>query len=298
MITSRYSAVATAAIVFAGCAAHDDRESTASTSASVESAPTVPNQIDAVPLELVGPPVPQSEVYVTLESSDVACEQSCIGTFWLQELNGQSPPRNVRMLDLSGLAPGAIQMAAGAGAGELVFRGEFSPGSFFVHEAWRGLPGVAAPPLAVYSAVETFDGQLVAQLLGGPWGHPIKDVSVDGLARSWVDPDWISGRVMAHGAIVAGTFNGWTLDAAQVFVELPLVVGPCVRLRLPPPCDEDEVMTYRLDDNLCQVPTGCAKPGFCPELLERCDPGYAPLSVPSQPNACPVMTCEPAFALQ
>ena len=56
------------------------------------------------------------------------------------------------------MAPGAIQMAAGAGAGELVFRGEFSPGSFFVHEAWRGLPGVAAPPLAVYSAVETFDG--------------------------------------------------------------------------------------------------------------------------------------------
>jgi hypothetical protein len=313
MITSKLALIAGAAITVAGCAGHDDADPTARSTASQESAPGVPNH-DVIanataPLELVQPPEVKGDVYVALVSSGESCEESCPGDFWVRELNGTGPARYVRNLDLSALPQRAIAMAAGSGAGELLFRGEFgsieedSPGAlaasvFYVHEAWRGLPGVTSPPLDVDTVVETSDGQLVAHILDGPWGQPIKSVSIDGISVPWVDPAWLDTRIMDHGAIVAGRFDGWTLDAAQVYLRLPDVVGPCAVERFAVHCDAEQVATYTMTDNLCLVFAGCAKPGLCPLVVARCEAGYDLVSWAGQPDGCQASTCEPTFISQ
>jgi len=300
VVSTRSKCGALLAVVMSvsNCAGHDDKDATASTSASLQSAPGVPHQTAVVPLEVVGSLQPPADVYVTLESPDVSCEATCIGEFWLQELNSENPPRNVRALDLSSLSEEAIRMAMGAGAGEIVLRGELGPGTFFASEAWRGLPGVQASPSDVYVTVEATGKHRLALVLDGPLGRPIESLALASVGRPWVDAAWISNRIMEHGAIVAGTFNGWALDADQVFLRLPDVIGPCDRFDFASICGADLVATYSLDDGLCPGPTGCAKPGFCPQLKPFCDPGYDLVSTPSQPDACPAFTCEPAFAQQ
>jgi hypothetical protein len=316
MITSKLGVIAGVAIIVAGCAGHDDQDPTATSTASLESVSAVPNADKTAnataPLELVEPPQVKADVYVRLVSPGISCEESCTGDFWLQELNRVALPRYVHKLDFSALSKQALGMVGGGGNGEVVFRGEFSPAeatapiappakiatTFFVNEAWRGLPDVTAPPLDPYVTVETFEGQLVAHLLDGPWGRPIKSVSTAGPLPAWVDEAWLQTRIMDHGAIVAGRFDGWTLDAAQVYLRLPDVVGPCPFERFAVHCDGDEVATYTMSDNLCLVFAGCAKPGLCPLLLARCEAGYDLVSWASQPNACSASTCEPAFISQ
>ncbi len=316
MITSKLGVIAGVAIVVAGCAGHDDQDPTATSTASLESVSAVPNADKianaTAPLELVEPPQVGGDVYVRLVSPGVSCEETCTGDFWVQELNRVALPRYVRKLDFSALSKQALGMIGGGGDGEVIFRGEFGPtelvsapiappekvpSTFFVNEAWRGLPDVTAPLLDPYVTVETFEGQLVAHLLDGPWGRPIKSVSTAGSLPAWVDAAWLTTRIMDHGAIVAGRFDGWTLDAAQVYLRLPDVVGPCMMELFAVHCG-DEVATYTMTDNLCLVFAGCAKPGMCPLLLERCEAGYDRVSWASQPNACQASTCAPAFMSQ
>jgi hypothetical protein len=135
-------------------------------------------------------------------------------------------------------------------------------------------------------------------VLDGPWGRPIKSVSTAGPLPAWVDAAWLTTRIMDHGAIVAGRFDGWTLDAAQVYLRLPDVVGPCAFERFAVHCDGEQVATYTMSDNLCQVFAGCAKPGLCPLLLARCEAGYDLVSWATQPDGCQASTCEPAFISQ
>ena len=317
MITSKLGVIAGVAIVVAGCAGHDDQDPTATSTASLESVSAVPNADKTAnataPLELVEPPQVTADVYVRLVSPGVSCEESCTGDFWLQELNLEALPRYVHKLDFSALPKLALGMVSGGGDGQVIFRGEFAPSgtspapvappgkvpsTFFVLEAWRGLPDVSAPPLDPYATVETFEGQLVAHLLDGPWGRPIKSVSTTGSLPAWVDAAWLTTRIMDHGAIVAGRFDGWTLDAAQVYLRLPDVVGPCAMERFAVHCDIGQVATYTMTDNLCEVFAGCAKPGLCPLLAERCEAGYDLVSWTSQPDACQASTCEPAFISQ
>jgi hypothetical protein len=70
-----------------------------------------------------------------------------------------------------------------------------------------------------------------------------------------------------------GTFDGETLDATQVFVHLPDVVGPCPTMIIR--CEEGAVATYERDANRCMVPTGCVKRGFCPMYMPTCGSGCA-----------------------
>lgn len=259
--------------------------------------------------------IPESpDVYVTLVSPGVSCEESCTGDFWVRELNREALPVFVRKLDFSAISKQAIGMATGAGAGDILFRGVFGPTeisrapiapptaavpTFYVHEAWRGLPDVTAPSLELYTDVVTVDGHLVAHMLNSPWGRPIEAVSVTDVTPAWVDGAWITTRVMYHDAIIASRFDGGTLVAGQVFLRLPDVIGPCPLLRwMVPACEGGQVETYAMTDDLCEYATGCAKPGVCPMFVPRCDPGYDLVSWPTQPDACAVFTCEPAFASQ
>jgi hypothetical protein len=101
--------------------------------------------------------------------------------------------------------------------------------------------------------------------------------------------------VLEHSGLVAGGFNGSTLDAEQIFVRLPDYPGPCpfflIRCTTGTP-------TFDRDDNLCLLPTGCAVPGTCATVVPGCDPGYQLVSWAAQPDACAAYACDPAFVSQ
>jgi hypothetical protein len=293
MYTTRLMVIAGAAMLVAGCAGHDDQDVTATTTAALE--PSLATSTEAIASIPGAPTLP---VFVTLESP-YTCEESCAGGFWVRELNSAAAPRWVEKLDVSELSRSAVAQASGAGPGELLMRGTFtSPallvgmGTFHALEAWRGLPDVAAPPLDPYLGVMTVDGALVAHVLDSPWGRVIGSISVADLATPFVDTAWLSSRIVTGGAVVAGKFDGWALDVAQVYLRLPDVAGPCPDFGYE--CG-DAVPTFTLAAGRCLIPTGCAVRRMCPEVMPACGSGYETLSWPSQPDGCLAFACMPAW---
>jgi hypothetical protein len=288
MTTSKLRVIAGAALIVAGCAGHDDNEITATTTAALEPSPATP--------------FAPTDTYAVLERCAVQGEQTCVGGYWIREVNRVDGLRLVSALDVSRLGTEALAQASGGG-NELVVRGAFGPADrrtglhpFLVYEAWRGLPDVGPILGDGYFTVNKDGDELFASLVNTGWEKRIGTVSV-AFAPRLVDTAWLSSRVLEHGALVAGrvegsAFEALRLDANQVYVRLPDTVGPC-------PMEElfcgDETATYERDENRCLVPTGCATPRACPMYIPVCDPGYVLRSWASQPAACPAYACDPAF---
>jgi hypothetical protein len=292
MHTSRLMVIAGAAILVAGCAGHDDQNVTATTTAALEPSPVTSTEASG---ESTLP------VFVALESP-YTCEESCNGGFWVHELNRGTAPRWVSRLDISELGRSAALQATGAAPGELLMRGTFTgsewrvgPDTFHATEAWRGLPDVVAPPLDPYVTVATVDGIIIAHVLDSPWHRAIASVSIASITAPFVDDAWVSSHVVTGGAIVAGRFDGWTLDVAQVYFRLPDEVGPCPEFGYY--CG-NEAPTFSLASDRCLMPTGCAVRRLCPEDVPACLPGYDLLSWPTQPAGCSAFACMPAWLQQ
>jgi hypothetical protein len=307
-MTTTRGVLAGAAILVAGCAGHDDSDVMAVTTSGseetvtpVQKGPTaglLDPSADAMAPEPTG-------VFVTVESCALQTGSTCTGGYWLRELNGSQGPRLVSTLDVSRLAAAAIQQADGGGQA-LVYQGQFDAaealtvaGAFVAFDVWRGLPDVVPPatdPVVAIStvALSTVDGALFASPLNEASELPIASVSVSDLAPPLVDTGWLASRVLDHGALVAGTLQGATFEASQVYVRLPDFVGPC-RNGPPDSCGNREVPTYTRDDNRCLVPADCVTPRACPLYRPVCDPGYVLAAWPSLPGGCPTFACDAAF---
>jgi hypothetical protein len=240
-------------------------------------------------------------IYVVVQSDFDACGSlPACGIASIRELNRRARPQ-LALLDESGLTRSAIDQMAGAQDGTLVLRGvlhrddrdEARVGTFVVFDAWRGMPGVEPSPSSAYVRVEMNDGHSFAQFLDEERRHPIGSVSVAAAAPPLVSQAWLESRVLGHHALVAGTFDGETLDATQVFVHLPDVVGPCPLLIIR--CEEGTVATYERDANRCLEPTGCVPRGVCPMYVPMCGSGCTLTSWSSQPSGCPAFACDPSF---
>lgn len=246
-------------------------------------------------------PRTEQPIYVVVQSEFDACGSlPACGIASIRELNRRARPE-LALLDESGLTRSAVDQMGGAQDGTLVLRGvlhrddrdEVRVGTFEVLDAWRGLPGVEPSPSSAYVRVEMNGGHLFAQFLNEERRHPIGSVSVAAAAPVGVSQAWLESRAMGHYALVAGTFGGETLDATQVFVHLPDLVGPCPMFIIR--CEEGTVATYERDANRCLLPTGCAKRGACPMYLPACGPGYTLTSWSTQPSGCPAFACDPSF---
>jgi hypothetical protein len=293
MRSKAYWAIASAAML-AACAGQDGQDPT---TGAPESTSTTSSSLD----ESAATPGKTESVFVTVEAEFDRCEPlaSC-GLAWVREV-GTPARRWLVLLDESGLGSGAVEQMNGAQGGGLVLRGVIGGQdgddarirTFAVLDAWRGMPDVEARPESAYVRVEMRDGQLVARLLDGERQHPIRSVSVAGAATPWVSTDWLESRVLSRNALVAGSFDGDTLAASQVFVHLPDSWGPCMALAIR--CEPGTVPTYERDANRCLNPTGCAAPRMCPLFVPACDAGYTLVSWPSQPKACLAYACDPSF---
>jgi hypothetical protein len=240
--------------------------------------------------------------FFVLESPLKACTTTtCSGDYWVRELDGARGDLQVSALDVSGVPRTALAQALGAESGEVVLRGQFGPApsganvsAFIALEVWRGLPGVNPASSDSYSSIEKANGQLVANVLDGTEKATLETLSLSAFVPLDVDMAWLGARVLEHGALVAGRLNGTALEAEQVFIRLPDVIGPCPDYQID--C-RDEAPTYSRDDNRCLIPTGCVVAQDCP-LDVDCRAGYRAVLWRVQPAGCASFACDPAFLSQ
>jgi hypothetical protein len=290
-MTIRRGIVTCAAMLVAGCAGHDDGETTGTAAAQYAEA-------DRVTATLEGSrPAPPVDIYVAVEGCSAQAGEKCVGGSTVRQIN--TTTTWLVTLDLSSLDDAAIEQANGGGTaliflGQLGMRGPTGLATFTVEDAWRGLPDVEPPAGDAVVTIASKDGVLAAEPVDGTGESRLETASLTDFAPELVDPAWLTTRVLDHGALVAATIEGATLHADQIYVHLPDVAGPC-RLPWRAQCGEGERATVRRDADRCFAPTGCVHPGGCPLYQPVCLPGYSLSAWPSLPEGCPVFVCDPAF---
>jgi hypothetical protein len=231
------------------------------------------------------------------------CPSPMCGGYWLRELNRQRPEIYVGGLDFaaSGLDPHAIDVALQAGPGELLLRGALRDESFAVHEAYRGLPGVTPGQGESWYRVEAnasgSSSAWTARQLNTGRGEACDGATVDRSARPFVDTAFLADRLLGYGAVAAARMRGGIMDASQIFLRLPIRLGPCPERPIPS-CDSGMANVFTRSEDLCEIPAGCAPRGICPDVPPACDPAYRLASWPAAPDACPAFRCDPGFIAQ
>jgi hypothetical protein len=234
------------------------------------------------------------------------CAQPACGGYFVRELNRSSSVAYASEMRVAIAGTNVTDEVMGAPDDELIVRGHVSEGSpttLVVSEAYRAMPGASIGSAAQFFTVTLGDCMAddclppVVRLVNQDGASTVGDVNIGEATQAWVDSEWLKRRVMAHGAIVAGTITvdaRGSLDVSQVFVRLPDHVGPCP-LTPPPVCDAATVPVFERDANRCLVPTGCSHRGVCQMYLPRCASGYTLHSWTSGTSACLSYACDPSF---
>lgn len=265
----------------------------------------------------------RSQSYVVLRPDFRRCMAPLCGGYYVRDANrpyGQEVYVSGLDMSASGLSAEDVARVQGAPANELVLRGKlgaieprFRTRAFVVTEAYRGMPGVTVKTGDLFYKAHDRDPQItcitapcnneIGQKLNFSGSFAFTTLTVEDAAKPFVDQAWLARRVLFRGGIVAATLRNGTLfqggyekvlDASQVFVRLPNVVGPCPLFPIKL-CPEGTVNTMSRTADGCMIPTGCAKPGICPLFMPACEPGYTLASWRAQPSACNAYACDPAF---
>jgi hypothetical protein len=266
-----------------------------------------------------------SRTYVTLRRDTRKCAAPMCGGFWIRDANKTTKERYVSGLDfsLSGLSESDIDIVNAAPPEELVLRGKLGPiestfdtRPFLVSEAFIGMPGQTAEDGATFYLAKDHDPPIqcfaapcnngIATKLNTTQKTPFTSYAVDKAAATRVDQVWLTDRVETRGAIVAAKIRAGqkypagteqVLDASQVYVKLPLSLGPCGKPYVPS-CPTGQVPTFKRGVDRCTTFDSCVKPGVCPQYVPACDDGYMLVSYTSAPLACNAYVCDPDFLFQ
>ncbi len=258
--------------------------------------------------------------FVSIRHDTRKCISPLCGGFWIRDLDSSAAETYVSGLDfsLSGLDAAGQQTVLEAD--QLVLRGKLGPietrfntRPLMVTIAYRGMPGVVADMKGTFFKVaerspvrECFTApcnNVIGTELNTNTKHDLTRLAVDGVGGAFADVSWLSSRVFDHGAIVTGTIaNGShfpggyesVLTATQVFVRVPEKQVACPVFKLAA-CPAGQVRTYMRDQDRCQHPAACVKPGICPMFMPACGEGYQLASWSSGTNACKAFACDPSF---
>jgi hypothetical protein len=254
-----------------------------------------------------------TDAFVSARRDMRRCVSPMCGGFWVKEVNSSTAERYVNKLVFSSLAlsnniEGQI---SGAADSELVLLGRlgekesrFNTRSFVVTSAFRGLPGKTFDAKDTFFSVlptrvncirapcPTLQATRVNRTTGSMM---VSDVSLEAALGSLVNGEWLKSRVLTNRALVVGRVadrsGSTTLEAKQVFVELPDRTQSCPRFALPI-CSAGKVLAWERSSNRCTLPAGCVEPRICVAVVPACDEGYTQISVQ---GACTQFSCEPAF---
>lgn len=211
------------------------------------------------------------------------------------------------------------ELVKGAPANEVVLYGKLGAlkngyRDFVVTSAWRGMPGVTFT-----EGSDTFFrvAQVNIQCFAAPCAtmqatklHTTSktlfhDLSVERASMPNVDQNFMTFRITDKDALVAGKFvdgaqvgvgREKVLDAAQVFVKLPVSTQACARPSAPL-CSPSKVNTFARDENRCVMPAGCVTPGACAAVVPACAEGYSLVSWTGGNRACTQHVCDPSWLL-
>jgi hypothetical protein len=247
-----------------------------------------------------------SDAYFLVRRDDRQCMPPPCGGFFVRELNRPTPATQISEPRMSVADPSLAPFVFEAPRDELIVRGHWArrepriAPQFVVTEVYRGMPGATVTDEEQYFAVTPGDCTAndclpaAARPVNATGATLVGSLSVTQAVENGGDPQWLRARILAHGAIVAGSLSGNSLDASQVFVRLPDHVGPCASATSVS-CDAGRVPIYQRDVKRCLVFAGCSAPGSCLMYLPVCASGYTLHSWSSGSPACPTYACDPDF---
>ena len=257
-----------------------------------------------------------SRTFVGIRRDFRKCIAPLCGGYWVHDLNRV----NLNEVFVSGLdftGSGLTNVEQGQvelGLAEVVLRGRLGPKEsqfgtrpFIVSEAYRGLPGKAWDAEQVFTVtpanIQCFRApcpSLRAKRVNYTAQTLFHQLSLARAGDGLVDTKWLGKRVREDGALVAGTWarkgEELVLDAANVFVRLPELAGPCPLFRLAA-CPTDQVRTYTRSADRCILPGACVTPGVCAQYLPVCNEGYSLQSWAAGQHACPAFVCDPSWVV-
>ncbi len=266
------------------------------------------------------------DTFVTLRRDMRKCVSPLCGGYFVSDVNKNTEDRYVSGLDLdqANLDAATQEKIFSAPASELVLKGHLGPReaqwktrTFVVVEAYRGMPGVSAGEGDVFFQASRRDPEIqcfvapcpneIAHKLNTKKTVEFSTYSVERASRINVDQGWLTRRVSAHEAVVAGRIrNGQkfpggpekVLDASQVFVRLPDQIGPCPLFPIHM-CPEGFKNTFSRTNDRCMIPTGCVEESTCPMVKPApCDEGYALSFFPANNPLCIEFVCDPTFLVE
>jgi hypothetical protein len=254
-----------------------------------------------------------SRSYVGLRPDLRKCIGPTCGGYFVHDVNRATvTEKYVSGLDFSssGLS-NDDQARVLSGIDQVVLRGKLGPQephfgtqAFIVSEAYRGLPGLTLGSGDGYFKVQEETIECITApcptLSEVRVNHTTKtlfhELSLTGLG--FVDQAWLNKRVTEGGAIASGTLatngNELTLEASNVFLQLPEVAGPCTLLTIAM-CPAGQVRTFTRTADRCLIPDACVTQGVCNILVPNCGPGYTANSWKRSPNACEAVACDPSW---
>jgi hypothetical protein len=264
-----------------------------------------------------------SRSYITLRLDTRKCQSPMCGGYFIRDANKTTAERYVYGLDFtgSGLSDADIETVKSTPPEELVLRGKLGAYKgltrpFVVSEAYVGMPGrTPAEGATFYSAkdrspaIECFAAPCnngVALKLNTTAKTSFTSYATANAAAPFVDQAWLTDRVESHGAIVAATIHAgqhfpagdeMVLDGSQVYVKLPVALGPCGKPFVPT-CTGGKVPTFTRGVDRCVAFDQCVKPGACPQNVPACEDGYSLQSWKAGPTACSAFACDADFLSQ
>jgi hypothetical protein len=228
----------------------------------------------------------------------VAVQSNSSGAgYVVRELNCSSP-QHVDSLDLTAASVDTSSLTSALHiAGAVALRGRLDGATFVATDVYRALPDTAASPRESFFLAERgTNGSTKATVVNESLTSTFDRLDVSGAAVPFLDQTWLTARVLAAGALVAGSLQGAggavVLRASEVLVRVPEEVACPAPLFIE--CAAGTSPTYERTAERCTVQIGCAAPTACPMPVPACSAGYVLVEWRAA-GGCASYACDPAF---
>ncbi len=252
--------------------------------------------------------------YVTIRKDQRRCASPMCGGWFVKDVNRNGNEQYVAALNFAPahLDDATVELAQGP---DVVLQGRLEKTrtayyNFRIFNAFRGLPGKSPQTGDTFYRVAQANVQCVrapcpslqATKLNNGTQTYFMAADLSRASVGQLDQNWLNDRIETKGALVAGRFTQVNrvgvgqetiLDAADVYVKLPELPGPCPQYKLAA-CSPGYVHGFTRNVDRCIVPTGCVIAPRCAQIRPGCATDYTAVT---WAGPCPQWACDPTFTL-